>query len=78
MLRIYPKILLILDNAPCHKSETVTEFVKANEDRLRLVFLGSWANSGAVDPVRHPIRIEATCGRYSSGDTGGAALNSEQ
>ena len=39
MLRIYPKILLILDNAPYHKSETVTEFVKANEDRLRLVFL---------------------------------------
>ena len=39
MLRIYPKILLILDNAPYHKSGTVTKFVKANEGRLRPVFL---------------------------------------
>ena len=39
MLRICAKILLILDNASYHKSDTVTKFVKANGDGLRLVFL---------------------------------------
>ena len=42
ILRIYPKILLILDNASYHKSDTVTGFVKANEDRIRLVFLPAY------------------------------------
>ena len=49
MLRIHPKILLILDNAPYHKSKTVTELVKANEDRLRLVFLPAYT------PLLNPI-----------------------
>ena len=42
LLRINPKILLILDNTSYHKSDTVTKFVKANEDRLRLVFLPAY------------------------------------
>ena len=39
MLLIYPKILLILDNASYHKSDAVTMFVKANVDRLMPAFL---------------------------------------
>ena len=42
MLLIYPKILLILDNTSYHKSDTLTKFVKANEGRLRLVFLPAY------------------------------------
>ena len=30
-----------------HKSDTVTEFAKANEDRLRLVFLPAYTPQGA-------------------------------
>ena len=74
MLRIYPKILLILDNAPYHKSETVTEFVKANEDRLRLVFLArlhpaAQPDRAAVERPQEDARGQVFCvGRRSEGD----------
>ena len=64
MLRIYPKILLILDNAPYHKSETVTEFVKANEDRLRLVFLPAYTPQ--LNPIEQQWNVlkRMLAGRY--------------
>ena len=64
MLRIYPRILLILDNAPYHKSETVTEFVKANEDRLRLVFLPAYTPQ--LNPIEQQWNVlkRMLAGRY--------------
>ena len=64
MLRIYPKILLILDNAPYHKLETVTEFVKANEDRLRLVFLPAYTPQ--LNPIEQQWNVlkRMLAGRY--------------
>ena len=64
MLRIYPKILLILDNAPYHKSGTVTEFVKANEDRLRLVFLPAYTPQ--LNPIEQQWNVleRMLAGRY--------------
>ncbi len=64
MLRIYPKILLILDNTPYHKSDTVTEFVKANEDRLRLVFLPAYTPQ--LNPIEQQWNVlrMMLAGRY--------------
>ncbi len=64
MLHIYPKILLILDNAPYHKSETVTEFVKANEDRIRLVFLPAYTPQ--LNPIEQQWNVlkRMLAGRY--------------
>ena len=64
MLRIYSKILLILDNAPYHKSGTVTGFVKANEDRLRLVFLPAYTPQ--LNPIEQQWNVlkRMLAGRY--------------
>ena len=64
MLRIYPKILLILDNAPYHRSDTITEFVKANEDRLRLMFLP--AHTPQLNPIEQQWNVlkRMLAGRY--------------
>ena len=64
MPRIYPRILLILDNAPYHKSETVTEFVKANGDRLGLVFLSAYTPQ--LNPIEQQWNVlkMMLAGRY--------------
>ena len=64
MLRIHPRILLILDSASCHKSDTVTEFVKANEDRLRLVFLPAYTPQ--LNPIEQQwhVLMVMPAGRY--------------
>ena len=64
MLRIYPKILLILDNASYHKSATVTNFVEDNKDRLRLVFLP--AHTPQLNPIEQQWNVlkRLLAGRY--------------
>ena len=64
MLLIYPKILLILDNASYRKSDTVTGFVKANGGGLRLVFLP--AHTPQLNPIeqRWNVLRMMLAGRY--------------
>ena len=65
MLRIYHKILLILDNASYHyKSATVTNFVGDNKGRLRLVFLP--AHTPQLNPIEQQWNVlkRLLAGRY--------------
>ena len=39
LLKTCPKFVMVLDNASCHKSKTVTEFVESTDGDIRLVFL---------------------------------------
>ena len=39
MLKIYPKLLIVLDNASYHKAQKVEELVEASKGALKLVFL---------------------------------------
>ena len=65
MLRIYTKILLILDNAPYRKPGTVTGFVKANEDRLRLVFLPAYTPQlNPIEQQWNVLKRMMLAGRY--------------
>ena len=50
-----PQDLLILDNAPYHKSGTVTDFVEDNKDRLRLVFLP--AHTPQLNPIEQQWNV---------------------
>ena len=65
MMRTHPRILLILDNAPCHRSETVTEFVKDNEDRLKPVFLPAYTPQlNPIEQQRNVLKRMMFAGRY--------------
>ena len=39
LLKTYPKFAMVLDNASCHHSKMVTEFVESTDGAIRLVFL---------------------------------------
>lgn len=51
MLRIYPKIVMILDNAPYHKSKIIKEFVESH-DNLKLIWLPPYT------PQLNPIEMQ--------------------
>ena len=65
MMRTHPRILLILDDAPYHRSETVTEFVKDNEDRLRPVFLPAYTPQlNLIEQQWNVLKRMMLAGRY--------------
>ena len=39
LLKTCPKFVMVLDNASCHKSKMVTEFVESTDGDIWLVFL---------------------------------------
>ena len=52
MLKAYPKFVMILDNASCHKSKMVAEFVDSTDGAIRLVFLPPYT------PQLNPIEMQ--------------------
>ena len=52
MLKAYPKFVMILDNASCHKSKMVAEFVESTDGAIRLVFLPPYT------PQLNPIEMQ--------------------
>ena len=51
-LKTYPKLIMVLDNASCHKSKAVTEFVESTGGAIRLVFLPPYT------PQLNPIEMQ--------------------
>ncbi len=52
MLKAYPKFVMILDNASCHKSKMVAEFVDSTDGAIRLAFLPPYT------PQLNPIEMQ--------------------
>ena len=49
LLKTYPKLILVMDNASCHHSKTVTEFVESTGGAIRLVPLPPY--TPRLDPI---------------------------
>ena len=39
LLKTYPKFIIVLDNASCHRSKAVAEFIDSTDGAIRLVYL---------------------------------------
>ena len=52
LLKTYPKLILVMDNASCHHSRMVTEFVESTGGAIRLVFLPPYT------PQLNPIEMQ--------------------
>ncbi len=52
LLKAYPKLILVMDNASCHHSRMVTEFVESTGGAIRLVFLPPYT------PQLNPIEMQ--------------------
>ena len=52
LLKTYPKLILVMDNASCHHSRMVTEFVESTGGAIRLVFLPPYT------PQLNPIAMQ--------------------
>ena len=52
LLKTYPKFIMVLDNASCHRSKAVTEFVDSTDGAIRLVYLPPYT------PQLNPIEMQ--------------------
>ena len=52
LLKTYPKFIMVLDNASCHRSKVVTEFVDSTDGAIRLVYLPPYT------PQPDPIEMQ--------------------
>ena len=52
LLKTCPKFVMVLDNASCHRSKMVTEFVESTDGDIRLVFLPPYT------PQLNPIEMQ--------------------
>ena len=52
LLKMYPKLILVMDNASCHRSKAVAEFVESTGGAIRLVFLPPYT------PQLNPIEMQ--------------------
>ena len=52
LLKIYPKFVLVLDNASCHRSAKVNEFIESAGGNIVLIFLPAYT------PQLNPIEIQ--------------------
>ena len=52
LLKAYPKLILVMDNASCHHSRMVAEFVESTGGAIRLVFLPPYT------PQLNPIEMQ--------------------
>ncbi len=52
LLKTYPKLILVMDNASCHRSKMVAEFVESTGGAIRLVFLPPYT------PQLNPVEMQ--------------------
>ena len=64
LLKTYPKFVMVLDNASCHKSKMVTEFVESTDGDIRLVFLPPYTTQLNPIEMQWSVLKRLLSGRY--------------
>ena len=64
LLKTCPKFVMVLDNASCHKSKMVTEFVESTDGDIRLVFLPPYTPQLNSIEMQWSVLKRLLSGRY--------------